>query len=74
MKIYYINGMTCQGCVAHVEKRLKKVIGVTSIVVDVEKYDVRVCRKFSLEFWKWNIADYLIDISNKNVLFVSVLW
>jgi len=37
IKVYRVNGMTCGGCAKHVEKALRSVAGVTSVVVDVAK-------------------------------------
>jgi copper chaperone CopZ len=34
-KVYRINGMTCGGCAKHVEKALRSVAGVSSVVMDV---------------------------------------
>lgn len=36
-KIYKIDGMSCQGCRAHVEKALSAVNGVEKVIVDLEK-------------------------------------
>ena len=37
IKVYRVSGMTCGGCAKHVEKALRSVAGVTSVVVDVAK-------------------------------------
>lgn len=37
IKVYRVSGMTCGGCAKHVEKALRSVAGVTSVVVDVDK-------------------------------------
>ena len=34
---YRVNGMTCGGCAKHVERALRSVGGVTSVVMDVAK-------------------------------------
>jgi len=34
-KTYRVSGMTCGGCVKHVEKALRSVDGVTAVVVDL---------------------------------------
>ncbi len=36
-KVYRVNGMTCGGCAKHVEKALRSVAGVASVVMDVAK-------------------------------------
>jgi copper chaperone CopZ len=36
-EIYRVNGMTCGGCARHVEKALRAVAGVSSVVMDVPK-------------------------------------
>ncbi|RZS99798.1 heavy metal translocating P-type ATPase [Aquimarina brevivitae] len=39
---YAIQGMTCNGCRAHVEKTLKQVEGVTDAIVDLEKAEANI--------------------------------
>lgn len=36
-KTYRVNGMTCGGCVKHVEKALRAVPGVVAVSVDLAK-------------------------------------
>ena len=35
VKVYRVSGMTCGGCAKHVEKALRSVAGVSTVVVDV---------------------------------------
>ena len=39
---YYINGMTCNGCRAHVENTLKSVDGVAKVSVNLEKAEATI--------------------------------
>ncbi len=39
---YYINGMTCNGCRAHVENTLKSVEGVAKVSVNLEKAEATI--------------------------------
>ncbi|MBZ9730745.1 heavy metal translocating P-type ATPase [Salegentibacter sp. JZCK2] len=42
---YSVSGMTCKGCKAHVEETLKKVEGVKSAKVNLEKSEVKIFSK-----------------------------
>lgn len=42
VKILNVQGMSCQGCVAHVTKALKDVAGVSEVSVDLETGATRV--------------------------------
>jgi Cu+-exporting ATPase len=35
--VYYIEGMSCNACITHVEGALSKVDGVSSVAVDLQK-------------------------------------
>lgn len=41
-RTFDINGMTCNGCKAHVEKTLSKVDGVKNVTVDLEKAEAKI--------------------------------
>src|SRR5690606_39784471 len=41
-RTYPVNGMTCNGCKAHVETVLSKVDGVTNVSVDLEKAEATI--------------------------------
>jgi len=53
---YEINGMTCDGCRAHVEKALSKAEGVTNVSVDLEKAEAVIEMKSHVPLEKLQLA------------------
>jgi copper chaperone CopZ len=48
-KVYLVQGMTCGGCVKHVEKALRSVPGVTGVAVDLGRGTATVDGSASFE-------------------------
>ena len=55
-KAYRIQGMTCAGCVKHVEKALRAVPGVTGVTVDLGKGTASVEGAATLEALTASVA------------------
>jgi copper chaperone CopZ len=55
-RIYRVQGMTCGGCAKHVEKALRSVPGVASVVMDVAKGTAAVEGNASFEAMASSVA------------------
>ena len=53
IRTFPVNGMTCNGCKAHVENVLSKVDGVTNVTVDLEKAEATIDMKAEISIEKF---------------------
>lgn len=53
---YHIHGMTCNGCITHVEETLSKVEGVSKVTVDLEKAEATIEMKSHIPIVKFQEA------------------
>jgi copper chaperone CopZ len=63
-KVYRVNGMTCGGCAKHVEKALRSVAGVISVVVDVAKGTATIEGTASFEALTASVAAAGYELTN----------
>ncbi|WLT31542.1 heavy-metal-associated domain-containing protein [Geothrix sp. PMB-07] len=61
-KTYRVNGMTCGGCVKHVEKALRAVPGVVAVTVDLAKGTAAVEGTASMEALAARVAEAGYDL------------
>lgn len=61
-KTYRVNGMTCGGCVKHVEKALRAVPGVVAVTVDLAKGTAAVEGTASIEALAAQVAEAGYDL------------
>ncbi len=64
-EIYTVKGMTCGGCVRHVEKALKATPGVTAVTVDLASASATVEGSASFEALVAQVAEAGYEMSRK---------
>ncbi len=62
---YTVKGMTCGGCVRHVEKALKNTPGVTAVTVDLASASATVEGSASFETLVVQVAEAGYEMSRK---------
>ncbi|MBI1754217.1 MAG: heavy-metal-associated domain-containing protein [Acidobacteria bacterium] len=62
-KTYRVSGMTCGGCVKHVEKALREVPGVVAVSVDLAKGTATVEGTASMEALAARVAEAGYDLA-----------
>lgn len=62
---YTVKGMTCGGCVRHVEKALKATPGVTAVTVDLANASATVTGTASFESLAAQVAEAGYEMTRK---------